>query len=316
MAGVNAAEGREEQRMDREPPSSKLAPGVARHLALLLGFLALVAAGCIAGFVEFYGRAPAANPLDFEIAKALLQMGVVSVVAAIVALLAFNYQHRAQANQRELEVEGDRRYKAEQSREQAAASAAEKERDERRQELRAQADAAARRADYVDELLKSTLTRITESYNAAKRARRQLRALARFEATSGEVMIRASVYDEWMARLNDAQLDLETVKRDVDVSRGAYPSAKEMFECVKRMEDYLRDVRKEYEEARWKVQPDAAIPLASLLELTDFLGKKKASKKFSGEFIDQYATVRRMVRANLLNVRFTEAEQPPAPGPA
>jgi hypothetical protein len=240
--------------------------------------------------------------LDYELAKTLLQMGAVSVAAAIVSLLAFNYQHRTQASQRELETERERRHRT-----------AEKDRDERRQEMRQNAELKARRADYVDELLKSTLSRVTESYNAAKRARRQLRALARYENDSGEMMVRASVYDEWMARLNDAQLDLESVKRDVDVSRGAYPSAKEMFVCLKRMEDYLRAVRKEYEEARW--QADGDLPLNPLERLVDFIGKKKASKAFSEELQDQYAELRQMVRSNLLNARFAPVTPPEAAEP-
>jgi len=275
---------------------------IGAPLAALLGFLGLLAGACLFGFWVIYSRNPGPSTLDYELAKTLLQMGAVSVAAAIVSLLAFNYQHRTQASQRELETERERRHRT-----------AEKDRDERRQEMRQNAELMARRADYVDELLKSTLSRVTESYNAAKRARRQLRALARYENDSGEMMVRASVYDEWMARLNDAQLDLESVKRDVDVSRGAYPSAKEMFVCLKRMEDYLRAVRKEYEEARW--QADGDLPLDSLERLVDFIGKKKASKAFSEELQDQYAELRRMVRSNLLNARFAPVTPPEAAEP-
>lgn len=327
-------------------------------LAALLGFLAVVAVACIAGFLWLYARHPGPNQLDFEVAKALLQMGMVSVVAAIVSLLGFNYQTQKQADQSELaakrdterqeaarlaaeearlaekehderrqeaerlaadaarraEKEHDERRQAAQREAADAARRAEKERDERRQEMRLQAEAAVQRADYVDDLLKTTLKRITSSYNAAKLARRQLRALARRETAPGKVAIRTSVYDEWMANLNDAQLDLEAVKRDIDVSRGVYPWAMDMFDCVKQMEEYLREVRKEYEEQRWKAE-DKLIPLRSLKRLSDFIGRKPAGKKFNDEFVEQYASLRRMVRENLMNARFVSVDQSEAAQP-
>lgn len=264
--------------------------GAAAALKATLVFLSLLFLVCTALFALIYAtQQPSTNvpPLKFELAKALLQVGVVSVSAAIATILVFNYQHRRQADQRALELE----------------------RDNRRKEDKENADTKARQADYVDELLKGTLSRITGSYNMAKRARRTLNALARHKAAGG-TMIRAAVYDEWMAKLNDAQLDLEAVKRDVQVSRGAYPSAREMARGVRKMESYLRDVTKEYEKARRKCAADASIPLEDLAGLSDFLGRKATgatTTRWRSEFTEQYATLRRLVRKNLLHVKFGAA---------
>lgn len=287
-----------------------------RRLLVGLAILFLASSALFWLIYRQYEPPAAGQSLDFELAKALLQIGVVSVAAAVVTILVFDYQHRRQADQRQLETdlarshnaaERERELEREEGQRKVAevARLAEKERDRLRQDMRLKAEAAARRADYVDELLKSTLTRITTSYNAAKRARRALRALARVKG-DGATLIRVDVYDEWMAKVNDAQLDLEAVKRDVQVSKRAYPSPKDMADCVKRMEKYLRDVTREYEKVRCREDAGELIPLAGLDQLRDFLGQGE-TRNFRDEFTNQYAALRRTVRENLLHARFDKA---------
>ena len=79
--------------------------------------------------------------MDMEFAKALLQVGVVSVAGTLLSVLVFDYQRRS-AHRKE------------------AAAAAEK------------------RLQFRDDLLKDTLARITSAYNGTKRARRKMRALS------------------------------------------------------------------------------------------------------------------------------------------
>src|SRR4051812_35241566 len=91
-------------------------------------------------FTFLYIHGVEKDSLDMEFAKSLLQVGVVSVAATLLSLLAFDHQRRS----------ADRK---------DAANRTEK------------------RLQFRDDLLKGTLARITSSYNNTKRARRNMRAL-------------------------------------------------------------------------------------------------------------------------------------------
>jgi hypothetical protein len=57
-------------------------------------------------------------------------------------------------------------------------------------------------------------------------------------------------YDRYLEMVNDAQLDLESVKGDVKTSAAAFSNAQSIFDALESMEQYLGRVVKEYEEHR------------------------------------------------------------------
>src|SRR4029450_149011 len=64
-----------------------------RHLlAVLLSFLLSISIIVTLFLLVFPSWKPASGTLEFEIAKAILQMGVVSVIGTVVSLLTFDYQ--------------------------------------------------------------------------------------------------------------------------------------------------------------------------------------------------------------------------------
>ena len=108
---------------------------------LIFGVLAGLVGTCIVGVVILGLIGVSPNTVPFEVAKALLQIGLVGAAGATLTALTERYQH------------------------------------EREQADKAR-DAAERRRQHKQDLLNATLTQATESYHAVKRARRLLRARA------------------------------------------------------------------------------------------------------------------------------------------
>lgn len=230
-----------------------------KALILVLGGLFTVSVGW---FVTLYVRGVRADSLDMEFAKALLQVGVVSVAGAVLSILVFGHQRNLDRDQRERE-----------SRREAA--------------------------ERTEELLKGTLARITAAYNRAKRARRKMRALGR--QRSGETtLISHAAYDALMAEINDAQLDIETIKSDVTTTRLAYNAPDPLISCLHDMEAYLGELIEEYEQSRSLIGvSNDTTDLNKLPRLMDFLGPSKDSD-FSRRFSDQHSAARASLRQSLL----------------
>jgi Na+/H+ antiporter NhaB len=117
----------------------------ARLVVILLSILLVT----IALLLLFF-RDATQGTIAFEIAKSLLQPGVVAVVGAVVSLAMTDYQ---------LEQ-----------------SHMDKDRDREHQDRNKERDVERQRYEYREDLLTSTLSRTVAAYSRAKRARRLLRA--------------------------------------------------------------------------------------------------------------------------------------------
>src|SRR5687768_9857898 len=173
---------------------------------------------CAGWFARLYNVGVEKDSLDMEFAKALLQVGVVSVTATLLSLLVFDHQHRRNDAQRERE-------RREEDRNRAAET--------RKSDLRLRGD-----------FLKGTLGRITSSYNGTKRARRKVRAMG-LSHEPGRTCLDLARYDECIADVSDAQIKLETIKGDVKPNEGAYPTAAQLTPVLKSMEQYLGELIEE-----------------------------------------------------------------------
>jgi hypothetical protein len=261
---------------ERNLLSVKLREWATTPLVWFLAGLLLLFLVSIGLFLRIYNNfePQPTRDLDFELARSLLQVGVVSVSAAVVSILVFNYQ---------------------------------RQRDERLRLQRQEADDCRRNSELIDELLIGTLTRVTASYLSTKRARRTLRALGRYQSAEGE-MVRIPVYAEWMARLNDAQLELEAVVSDVRTSLGIYPSARKLLRCLRTMENYLRKLTREYEKQGWRVADCKDVPLVEMTRLADFIGPA-GERKFQTRFAEQYEVLGGAIRDSLIHARFGIARE-------
>ena len=219
----------------------------ARLVVMLLSILLVTIA-----LLRLCFRNAAQGTIAFEVAKSLLQLGVVAVVGAFVSWAMTEYQ------------------------------------------------LAQSRYEYREELLTSTLSRAVAAYSRAKRARRLLRARSG-AAPGGPGLIRLDDYDRFMEMVNDAQLELESLKGDVKTSEPAFASADSVFCFFKSMEEYLGKVVKEYEMTRHTI-PDSnsSVQVRQLEALSDFLGPANASL-FKREVIDPYHKVQDFIRKDLLH---------------
>ena len=154
------------------------------------------------------------DTLQFELAKALLQVGLISAIGAALSLLAEEYQ-------------GEQRK-------------AEKARDEKRL-----------RQTYRQQLLMATFSQANAAYTDVKRARRLLRGLSVVaKATDQPVSIMATHYDEQTLAIIDAQLEFENLADDVRTNAASFTSAEALAEELDRIEDYLSELISEYEDER------------------------------------------------------------------
>lgn len=214
------------------------------------------------------------DSLRMEAGKALLQMMVVGVAGGLVSFLM---------------KERNRRLNEEQ-----------KVRDRlKTQQLRAD---EILRTDlrYREDLLKSTLSRITSSYNNSKRARRNMRALA-LDRSKERVVVDLDRYDKYMAELNEAQLELETIIGDVKSDQSTYASTFPLADRLEKMEGYLGDLISEYEKARSRAGRNAVeIPYSELTNLPDFVERK--GKRFMSDFAGGHREAGKAIREDLLNL--------------
>lgn len=111
-----------------------------------------------------------------EIGKSALHLLVVSVIGTIVSLLVFEYQQERQAS--------------------------EKKRDQQQKHF-----------EYRESLLISVLSRAANAYSRAKKARRMTRAHMTLTGTTRQLSL--AQYDVFFDLVNEAQLELENLKRDI-----------------------------------------------------------------------------------------------------
>ena len=206
---------------------------------------------------------PAPGTFSMEIAKALLQLGVVSVIGAVVSLLAFEYQ-REQQN-------------------------ADKNRDEARKSL-----------EYREDLLKTILSRATVCYSQMKKARRMFRARG-LQRLGDFALVEPEEYDKCLESINDAQLEIENIARDVKSSERAFTHSELIVKNLRAMEQYLSNLVGEYEKQRGTLLlREGKVMLDDLDRMSEFLLTANQSQ-FKPQFIVSFHEVQQAIRSDLLH---------------
>jgi hypothetical protein len=241
---------------------------------LWLILLALFLADAVALVIVVVAVGTPPSTFQFELAKGLIQLGLVALVGAALSLLVD--QNRT-------------------SRERA-----EKERDRDRQAAEKEADLQRERREYRMELIKATLGRATASYSAVKRSRRLMRALAIIEsdgAASKRVM--AKPYDAQMIEINNAQLEFENLARDVETSAPLFSDVGAVTRALDGLEKYLNRIITEYEKERRHFTGDPPqLDLDQLPHLAGFLAPR--SPDFRAQVLLPLIRVQEALRADLL----------------
>jgi len=205
------------------------------------------------------GAALPGLPADIrmEIIKSLLQLTVVSVLGGAVAGL----------------------FKALES----ARTVTQKNREEatRKSRLRAQ-------------IHEEYLRRIGQHYRCVKSSRRTLRAAgltSKYEPPETLTAHQITALAEEMNKINTSQLELEGMM--IESQRlPVFMAVKDLSSCLHTMEDYLRNLLREYEECMPQLRAEASVQFATLVRLRAFTGSTRDEGEiFLTDFADPYEQI-------------------------
>lgn len=174
------------------------------------------------------------DEVGFEAAKSCIQLIAVVLVGSLVTHMTARWQRRQDQKQHEREAERARQ---------------EKERDAERVQLESRT--AVRR---------EFLLRIHHAYTEVKRIKRLLRATACVPAYHGarsdDVLVLVKQYDSLLQGLNDTQLELEVLTKELRAGGGAFERSEDIAKAVKRMETTIKAMITEYERERGNFPAD------------------------------------------------------------
>ena len=228
-----------------------------------------------------------------ELAKALIQVATVLALGQLVSMWVEEQRHKREEENKRRDHERER---VEQGLEQER-QRAEQVMEKGRQHVRT-----------MNELRKELLTRLTSAYSETKKIRRLTRArgffLGRNNQGADVLYVKRGVYEEYMAALNDIQLTLEIIRREIETSK---ETASEVFSTphqlqvnVDYMESYLRKIIREYEKKLrdFKGEPPS-LELRELTRLSEFVNYADAID-FNTKFVSSYKIALQSIRGDIM----------------
>lgn len=246
---------------------------------LIISVLLAVFLGSLIPLGVFFSDA-SPETLEFEVAKSLLQVGVVAVTGGVISLLVFEYRNGRLEDEKQQEV--------------------------KRQQFEKQRDLERKQVEYRDELLRSTLSQAMNAYSQTKKGRRLLRSQAlEIQDDDTEELVLANRYDAYLEAIIDAQLALENLARDVETSARAFSQSGTVRRSLWDMESYLSDLIGEYEYERKRFS-DGRLALDRLPRLKDFLLPAEEGSRFKPQFVAPYHKVQRLIRGDLQHTSLPE----------
>jgi len=138
--------------------------------------------------------------------------------------------------------------------------------------------------DHANEFRKATLNNLIRAYSNAKKVRRRLRAKA--NQSGGKFL--QSDYEEAMRDINEAQIELEIVKREIETNKNYFKDYETLYDNVKKMEGFLRELHKEYEGESCKYT------------IAQFINDSEGSSMW-GEFFTPFDETLERMRENILS---------------
>ncbi|WP_157269906.1 hypothetical protein [Azohydromonas aeria] len=127
------------------------------------------------------------------------------------------------------------------------------------------------RKNAINEFRRATLKNLIEIYSKTKMARRQLKASV--VVKDGSEFISHAAYEKYMIAVNEMQLALEVVNRELAIFNDVIDDNQGLTGQVRTMEKYLDKLVNEYEDAGLRDQNLDPIPLQSLPCLNAFIGR-------------------------------------------
>lgn len=226
----------------------------------------IVAVALVIGLVLVVAAAVAVSErrddLWFEAAKAGLQLGVVTVLGSLVGYALRYFETHSAETRRRLEREADERRRLNEAR------------------LRVFSD-------------------VVDAYNRAKAVRRILRSLGVLTVNAPLSAAQAEGIRSQMLALNDAQLTLEAVKREVAESH-LFRDPSRLQEHLRMAEEFLGDVLKKWERYGGEIWAGATPEAVASLDLVTFAGPRKYYPKFGNQVATALNAFTRALHEELL----------------
>ena len=151
--------------------------------------------------------------------------------------------------------------------------------------------------------LREFYRRCLDAYHEAKKVRRLLRARS-YTVDEGVEIDRQSL-DELMEKLQSAQLNFETLRRETETNPKLFSDEKAVEKLLKKVESYLRKVLKVHEQlgrvdpVLLKFEASERLPLLCFFYDAEILGKRgvplPACDSFDLEFSSHVQEVRRLI---------------------
>ena len=220
-----------------------------RRLALLVAVALTGAVVAILVGILFSDKQP---DLAFEAGKAGLQLGVVTVFGAGVAL-----------GLRQFDVAREER---------------------------------ARLREYRLSVFRDTV----DAYHKVKTVRRTLRALDLVPHASSSLSSKhTDEFHAQMCALNEAELSLERIRREIEGQEKAFPAASKQLSGLSAMENYLRDILRVWETPGARTGADKDAPSEDLLKaLRTFVARRRETEE--SLFWPSFKALENAIRADLI----------------
>lgn len=142
----------------------------------------------------------------------------------------------------------------------------------------------------LNESCKVMLRQLIQAYSRTKKARRLLRANCCLSdgllQKNSDRAVEYVAYGEQLAIINETQLELEVIARELKVIQSGFATSDAIRTQVKIMEKCLNELVDEFERTLGECDPKQPIPLSRLPKLKDFIAKgaDESFSPYSGAF--------------------------------
>ncbi len=155
----------------------------------------------------------------------------------------------------------------------------------------------------ADRLRYHTIDALNEAYVGVKRIRRCTRAQSGVRQATGTEELRfvtKRLYFKSLEDLNDLQLKLEVLAKDVESNAELFREGRTIFSRVSSMEEYLNQIVHEWEHLQNEfVGSPAAASVHEMPRFQDLIGHYRASR-FRPEFVHAYYKALELTRDSLV----------------
>ena len=169
----------------------------------------------------------------------------------------------------------------------------------------------------ADQIRYRALDTLNHTFVSAKRIRRRARArstvLSPGEASEHRRITRVQ-YFKCLEQVNDIQLALEVLAKDIETRAGLFKEGRGIFRLVSSMEEYLNGLVDEWEHLNvpFTGQP-RAVAVEQLARFADFIGPYRTSR-FRPKFVHAYYEAVELLRASLADARSQSWKRRVQPG--